>query len=382
VVARTRSSPIQSVSGPRWFNNNYPGSITGAGSITTGSHTCGDQTGSGDCAPFSVHKHYSSGGIINKFSTGAFSSQFRDYLCDWLRNTANGGHLNVEGTPSDLSAANSAAARSNPSRPYVDVPVNILDIKARPKQIMDDILDMRRRGFWRRPPRPSPRELARGGGSAWLQYNFMIAPIVGDIVKLARGADQVSRRVDEINRLHHGHGIRRTLPVFAGSAHQQISQTVQSVGTVISRTFDVETLLLKRVHCRWKPERPGLEPAPRQVREWANRSVYGLTVDLSTLWELTPWSWLADWFGDVGTYLKASRNIIPAVLTDCCPMTHLRTTWSCGGGQLSAETSITPIRKVREQKSRIRTSLAPVAHLNFLNGHQMGILASIAATRS
>lgn len=383
MVGRLRSSLEIRTSGNRWFNNN-PGGATGAGQVTTGFHTCSDTTGPGDCGPLDISSVSTSGGVINRFNTGAFSSQFRDYLCDWLRSTGNGPHLGVSGEPNDITLSNEGAARTNPSRPYVDVPANVLDIGTAPTTLANNIRDLRRRGVPRRaPPRPSKRELLRGGGEAWLTYQFMIRPIVGDIVKLMSASQQVHNRVQEINRLFHGTGLRRTVSIYSGSTAQKSNITVQSVGTLISRTFDIVTTVDSWVHCRWKPETEcGLRPPPRQIQAWAGRSVYGITIDLSTLWELTPWSWLADWFGDVGTYLKASRNIVPARLTDVACMTHRRTLYSCDSFA-SSDTTMSSIRKIREQKSRRIGFLSPLnAHFNFLNGSQMGILAAVGATRS
>lgn len=380
MVARSRSRVYTRASGGRWVNNN-PSVVIGAGMIPTELAICNDQVDVNDCFPLEIEKRSTSGGDISKYSTGAFSSQFRNYPCDWLRTMSNGYHLGVSGVPSNVEVSTSTAARTNPSRPYVDVPVNILDIRSSPLRIRQDIVDMMGKGHRRAPPRPSNRDLRRGAGDAWLQYQFLIAPIVGDIVRLASAVEQIDRRVEEINRLYTGHGIRRTVTCFSGSSQSQINQTVQSAGTVISRQFNVNTSVTRRCHIRWKPtNRCGLNPSPRQVNAWAGRSVYGITIDASTLWELTPWSWLADYFGNVGTYLKASRNIIPARVVGVHPMTHTKTTWECQGTQIT-DGSFSGIRLVRESKQRYTSFVAPYAHFGFLNASQMGILAALIASR-
>jgi hypothetical protein len=61
-------------------------------------------------------------------------------------------------------------------------------------------------------------------------------------------------------------------------------------------------------------------------------------------------------------------------------MTHIRTTYACPGFQ-TATTTMTPIKMVREEKHRSIGFLAPTAHLNFLSGRQMGILAAVGASR-
>lgn len=383
---RNRSRIYTRTSGP--MKNNLTGALSGAGVVNSTIQTCQDVTGYGDCFGLIINSIDIQGGVLNWANPNTFGSSFSNYIVDGIRNTSFGDHLVVTGVPSDVDASTSAVARTNPSRPYVDVPVNILDIKSAPSRVLREISSMRSRGFWRAPPRPSKRELARGGGQAWLQYQFGIAPIVGDIVKMQRAVEMVDNRVNEINRLFDSpRGLRRTVTVFNGSANAKNTNTyLQSAGTIIVPIFDIRTIVQKRVHVRWGPQqRCGIPPTPQQRREWAVRSVLGLTVDLSTLWELTPWSWLVDYFGNVGTYLKTTRNIVPARLIGVWPMTHTTTTWECPGFSALANgtlRSMTPVRSIRQRKSRSSSFASPVAHFNFLSGSQMGILAALAASRS
>lgn len=379
MVARNRSMVQVRTSGARWANNN-PGVQIGAGSFATETFACSDVTGVGDCAPFTVNSRQTTGGIINKYTNAAFASQFRNYLADWLRNTANGPHISVSGVPSNVEMSTLTAARTNPSRPYVDVPVNILDVRTRVDQIRLDVLAFRKR-FPRPPRKPRHGDVTSATGQAWLQYQFMIRPLVGDIVKLCKAQDQISRRITEINKLYDGQGIRRTIDIGVYSAQSTSNQTVQSAGTFISKSFAVNTRVGCRCHIRWKPAtRCGLKPAPDVISAWAKKAVYGLTIDFSTLWEIAPWSWLIDWFGNVGTYLSANRNIIPAQVVGVYPMTHTKTTWECSGVN-GTDPGMTPIRVLRETKSRSVSFVAPIAHLPFLNSGQMGILSALVAAR-
>jgi hypothetical protein len=55
---------------------------------------------------------------------------------------------------------------------------------------------------------------------------------------------------------------------------------------------------------------PSLGFAP--LKNLAGRLATGLTSHeaLATAWELTPWSWLADWFGNVGDVIAATNNSV------------------------------------------------------------------------
>jgi hypothetical protein len=385
MVGRTRNRVFTATSGP--MKNNLTGALSGHGQINRTSQTCQDVTGYGDCFGLIINSISIEGGVINWPNPNTFGSSFTNYIADGLRNLAFGDHIGVSGVPGDVEASTIAAARTNPSRPHVDVPASVLDIHLAPGRIRDHLRDLASRQGWRMPPRPSARELARGGGQAWLRYNFGIAPIVSDIVRMQQAHNVVDDRVKEIDRLYSSNGLRRTVTVFSGSANAVSSSSVlQSAGTFIQPRFDICTAVTKRVHIRWAPQsRTGIPPSPEQRRAWAVRAALGLTVDASTLWELVPWSWLADYFGNVGTYLKATRNIIPARLIGVYPMTHTRTVWECpavSNIQNGVLRSMTPVRSVRERKSRTSSFIAPLAHFNFLDGRQMGILAAVAAARS
>jgi hypothetical protein len=247
---------------------------------------------------------------------------------------------------------------------------------------------MRRRGFWRAPPRPSARELARGGGSAWLEYQFLIRPIVGDIVKMANLDRVVHDRIGEISRLFGDKGLRRTVTVHDGSAYEERYTVLQSAGVYVAANARITTTSHTRVHCRWLPTATGPKPSHAQMRAWAIRSALGLTVDASTLWEITPWSWMADWCVNLGDYFKASRNIVPAILTGVYPMTHVTTTWEIPPMPITAwwgatVGNISGTRSVRTYKSRRSSFVAPtISGFPFLDGGRMGILAALVASRS
>lgn len=365
--ARQRSNTEVRVSGPRWFNNT-PGTLIGGGSITTGVKTCDDIVAPGDCAPLTVEGRSTDGGYINRQSTGTNTASFDQYICDWFRTlNSDGGHGSPSGVPTAIAMATAAAARTNPSRPYVDVPAAVFDMRGgiqRIKNAGDDLV-----------------AIIRQTGSQYINYQFMIAPVVGDLVRAGVAYHQVCRRRDEINKLHDENGIRRTVSNGSYSTSGSYNTAVQSAGLLIQKNIRWMTTVECRTHVRWKPtSRSGIRPSPAQIDTWARRAVYGLTVDFSTLWEITPWSWLADWFGDVGTYLRATRNIIPATLSGVHPMKHWRTESVFDGGPINQGT-ISGGKVIRETKTRVSSFVAPTAHLPIFDERQLSILAALGASR-
>jgi hypothetical protein len=327
---------------------------------------CGDETGPMDNAPFTVTGWRADGGVINKPKGGYFSSSFDNYVADILENNANFPHLSVAGVPSNTDAATQAASRTNPSRPYVDIPVSVLELG-------DVAMLLRDLG----------RNVYTRAASTNVMYQFGIAPLVGDVVKLWNFTDQVDRRVKEITRLAGPRGLRRTVSIGSYSAQQRnLAVFCQSNIATIRKDFDVNTVVDLRAHARWKTSMPPQDLlVPHTMRALARQAVLGLTVDFSTLWELIPWSWLIDWGSNVGTYLKASRNIIPAELSGAVRvMRHTRTRYSCSA--LEGLTTMSPIIFDRWSKTRGLASVAPIAYLPFLDGRQMGIVASLSVLRT
>lgn len=340
------------------------GSTWGGGNVWSGYHSCSDVVGSGDNAPLNVFHETVDGGRLTKPNVGFFSSWFTDYRVDMLDTSNCFDHLGLLGDIFDADAATQAAARTNPSRPYVDVVTNALQL--------GELFTLIRDGG---------NTFFRNIGNNNLMYQFGIKPVVGDLVKLLNFTDQVNRRVGEIQRLRSQHGLRRTCSIGNYSNSAKVNKFIQTEGLFLREDFDVTTSLTIKAHCRWLPAGDCLSLArPDEMRALARRAVLGLTVDSSTLWELIPWSWLIDWGSDIGQYFTAHRNIIPATLSDVSVMRHTRTVaewpgkaqddWSCSG-----------IRYVRENKTRATSFVAPVAHFPFLNGTQMGVAASLAVTR-
>nr|UJQ85543.1 MAG: hypothetical protein 1 [Leviviridae sp.] len=347
------------------------GATWGGHQMTTGYATCTDITGPGDCAPFSVHKVTLDGGRFSQGIEGSYwSPWFKDYIADVFENLDNFPHLSVDdgGLP-DTALATMAAQRSNPSRPYVDVPTMLFELK-------DWIPLIRDRG----------REILRGdfvnrAGQTNLMYQFGIAPLVGDVIKAANFHEQAQRRVQEFRRLTSERGLRRTMTLGSYSKTEVRNQVYQSVGTYMVGTFYYTTTITIRGHCRWLPDGNVLSlMAPDEMRQLANSVVRGLTIDPSTVWELVPWSWLVDWFSNIGSYLAANRNTVPATLSGVHIMRHTRTQVLMPGGSFS-DVTIGNVNLIRETKTRAPSFVTPVAHFPFLSGKQVGILASLAVAR-
>jgi hypothetical protein len=111
---------------------------------------------------------------------------------------------------------------------------------------------------------------------------------------------------------------------------------------------------------------------------------YGIEPDLNTAWNLTPWSWLFDWFTNAGVVLKNLNNflmnglVMPWGYVMCETTTTVETSWS---GQRNAPpwVPLTLVDKVqyRTKQRRRANPYGFGVDMGSLNAFQISILAAL-----
>lgn len=311
-----------------------------------------------------------------------------DYVADAMSYDTNWQHGTVSGLKGYGQIAAEAAGQTNPSRPYVDVPVALLElgemvqlIRNRGAGIITNAWELTRRSRMSRHARNAART------NLLLQFGF--GPLVGDLAKLTQFRRVFNDRMKEVKRLQGPKGLRRTIKADAGSVSFKTGtiymQSLLASTDAPAVRWDGWTGTTLSAHVRWRAG--GTLPAVAESAEMealVSRSLLGVTLDASTFWEALPWSWLVDWGSTVGDWFKANRNIIPAVLEGVWISQHTRSLFTCPGVSFAyGEGYMSPGRFTRDTK--LRTSsipVLPIAHFPFLSGKQVGILASLSVTRS
>jgi hypothetical protein len=281
---------------------------------------------------------------------------------DWPQPDNIPGAVHLTLPPTTLTAAK-VAARTNPSRPVVDVPVLIAELGDVPKLI-----------------RLAGRTIYGKAGSAYLSWQFGWAPLLGDLNKLLDFGSHVSNRVQEIKRLNSRGGLKRRIgPVNHENVLQStgwgVSETKNGWVSVYSRR---ETRRKQWATARWRSTVPNISEAHAQIL--ATRSTLGLDLTMSTVWEALPWSWMADWFGNVGDYLMGSRNTVPAQLVSCCVMTHTRTEMRHVLVNLPSGASYDPPWWDVDDKVRSPSLPSVTASVPFLDPGRLAIVAALTGT--
>lgn len=265
----------------------------------------------------------------------------------------------------DSDYASKLVAQTNPSRPDIDLPVFIAELK-----------DL-------------PETFARNGGKLLrkiakynLQYQFAIKPLVSDLLKLITCVDMIDRRFEELEKLSKT-GLRRKRRLDSGSFTQNGTMALNSqVGlSMTNRPTTVAYAAKVWGSVNWFPS-ASFPRDSTNMRSVARRAVLGLTIDGATAWELIPFSWLADWYTGLGDFLMASRNIVPCFHDTPFIMEHQVKEFVALANPPPG-VSCSDFHTFSERKTRSRSSPAPItATLPALTGKQLSILSSLVAGKN
>lgn len=347
------------------YHYNRMDSITNQRTVDDYRDVITDDTGAGDCLPLTISKYkVLEHGLVNGVTSGpGWHDEFVDYPSAWSFGS-NANHLAVSGIPSDGILAAKLLADTNPSRPTVDLPVFIGELKDFPqlfKVIGENIF--------------------KTTAKANLAYHFGWKPLMSDLLGMMNFANVVKDRRKELEALFNS-GLRRTRELGSGSSTSQVLNN--PIFSIKDPWFvDITRTTQVRVwgHCKWKPN--GLPPrTDEEMRRLAIRAAYGLTIDPATAWELIPFSWLVDWCSSVGNYLAAQRNIVNATPYDIVIMRHTKTLTSSVTRKAPATLVVgSPPKVLRESKVRNPASPSLNAYLPAFTAKQLSILGSLAILR-
>jgi hypothetical protein len=227
--------------------------------------------------------------------------------------------------------------------------------------------------------------LIRSLADANLKIQFGYLPLVGDAKKLLEFVDLCDRRFKELEALQRS-GLRRTRELFRGSA-----TTVPGPQFLVNSSPSQCLVYAKRSkytyvrtwgHTKWKPT--GQFPATDRTQlVRARRAVLGFNDNPSAaVWEVIPWSWLIDWYFNVGTYLNAQRNIVPCEHDPVELMTERVTATTDTVSQSNDFPGAFPVGSRiftgRISKSRRNAAVSLSARLPALSLRQLSILGSLA----
>lgn len=224
-------------------------------------------------------------------------------------------------------------------------------------------------------------------GKLNLSYKFGWKPLFDDVLKTLTFQDLVKKRFEQLKRQSETGSVIRKVQLYSGTKPHDYEADMDLW------KMHVSNLMLDRVwgYTIWKTtgEFPSTDAA---LQGLAMKSALGLGGQdpLSdygqTAWNLIPWTWLTDWFLNVGTYLEACRNTdywTCSVANLCHETIFTANAHSIGNRRESGpHGTVTPLHYERVERRRYAANPPTItAHFPILTGSQVGILGSIMSTK-
>jgi hypothetical protein len=382
-TARNRTMTTYGGSGSRalFYNGALQDTATSLGPTTYGS--CGDSHGRPVIpSPLSLTKVDVNGispmnGTIGSLG-GGWCSQYQNYRPATIdAKSPYFGHCATTSVPSASTGMTDLLVRSNPSRAGKVVPLSLIqDLVDIPKQLRD---------VGRSLLHPRKKILSPGGiSSQYLGWEFGWLPLIEDARNLMTLGQQINQRVLELNRLYSGKGLRRRIHMGRWTFVEN-SRTPWDSFPSYTHYVNVsrQTIVERWGVVRWKPAHaPRSHPTDAEIWTKARQLALGLTVEatLKGAWDVLPWTWIVNWFSNVGNYALQFSNTVPASPSESCVMTRTTTSTlvatASGFKDIGGTGSASNI-----SKGRYVGSGALSAHLPILDGWRLSILSALAVQR-
>lgn len=250
----------------------------------------GNKNGQNSCIQEKITR---SGGYLTYSATAGFQ-QYE--ITSWpvgITHIGSASHLPITGAPTLTQAATEVASRTNPSKPSIGLPVSIAELREIPRLL-----------FMRKPDK----------GNSVLASEFGWQPLLRDVQAAFRLPQSIESRLKTIRALSVG-AISRQRTVFSGSAYAEENSNIvinSTPLTINSHLRTIETSMNIRGTCKWQANFDAPSLTDKELWKLAARVVGGVdsAYALAAIWELLPWSWLIDYFSNVGDLISLTNNAL------------------------------------------------------------------------
>lgn len=215
-------------------------------------------------------------------------------------------HISSTGKPNNDILALELLERTSPFRPEYSVPVAIAEL-------LDAVSLLKFAGS----------SLINQLSGNYLNLKFGYEQLFKDIATLSGILKEVESRVKEFDSLIQHGGLHRRVALWSGSKSESGRVIEDSYGSLLTNS-DETKLTRQKVYgsVRWFPK---VELLPPPDALYAFNRALGVVLDLNpntiswdTLWNSLPFTWLIDYFTNLGTVLNASKGrqiVVPRYIT-------------------------------------------------------------------
>jgi hypothetical protein len=229
-----------------------------------------------------------------------------------------------------------------------------------------------------------PNGIFKTHANDYLVWTFGIQPLISDLQQSLKFIKRTESRLDDLNGFSRPNGVSKNRTIYKETSPRQFWGTSYCTGVygaqaVFSTYLTTSRKIWGSVNWQIPPE--NLPPKDSSNR-WAlaNRLANGLQISPSTLWNAMPWTWMIDWFSNIGDFIDIAGNAIGARSGRYCVMEHVRVQCHCESGS----PGFTPLDGAfYETKARTPMPFVyPEVRLPFISNGMAGILSSLAIQRA
>lgn len=270
-----------------------------------------------------------------------------------------------------------ALANLNPYRPKVDLPLLIWELQDLPRMLRDAgfLLSGQIKRLMK----------ANDPGSLYLAFQFGWAPLVSDLLKMFDFVDSIEQRKEYLLNLEKGHRVKRTLtsgPVLETTLSDATLSAPGTGANVLRMSVKHRSTLRVWFTANAKLKDP--LPEGSAFNTMSRDLVMGMSLQPERLWDFVPWTWLIDYFVNVGDYLEAWGTLSRLHVTRMNLMVERRSTHYYA--RLTSAPGVSVSSGLMETSSKQRFVYAnPTPNIQFtpfLTGGQVAILGALASTRT
>jgi len=268
-------------------------------------------------------------------------------------------------------------AKTNPGKPKVSIPNFLAELRDVPKMLESG---------WFKQIQSNGRSAnkVQRFGSAYLEGSFGWGPLISDTLKAFDWFKDVQKRLNFLDRTYSARGASGRMDFGnASGSHTQIGRNMIWGYGDTEHQWD----LSQWGTVQWKAiGSPPADNLSRRYKEFLRYFGVGALTP-TQVWNAIPWTWMNDWFFNVGDYLQATDNSYGVIPVNIWRHLRLHTSHNdvnvvAHQGMCPSEDTITPGAGSVTFKSYRRIS-APAPNIEFslpiLNGGQIATATSLIA---
>lgn len=281
-----------------------------------------------------------------------------------------------DGMLGDVEAATKVASWSNPVRSQVDITTFIYELRELPSVLKE---------YWDLSVgiiKGTTRKYKKGEApsTSALDLNWGIMPLVSDTIKLFKFTKAFNQRKRDLAAIYdRPRGLKRQRVVWSSQTDsvQYVAANSFVCGIGVNRHYS--TIARQWASVTWKPWFSFQErPSDDEIANKAILALNGIKNPWAIAYEILPWSWLIDYFSNVGDIIDLTGNAFEYRIDKSCVMTNVKTIIRDEIVVQHPDFTVTPAVGTYELKFRIPTSIGFSVNSSPISAQQLVNLSNVA----